>query len=797
MSLSFLALTSAQMLVIGIVAFVFLASMAVWFYGQASKGEDSAPLPKAKAPESKKPHFIPVVVPVRTRPNNSKPVVPAPPIGGTSTIIRAAPPQPPPPPVIPAKDSSPQVDSTPVPASRHFQFAIDIRNAGDGTPALFARCRGLFADIPARRMFFEVNFRFADNDSAQLTVCPRLGSGWIPLRLRRIYDEPLGENEWCELGSVSLRDLAGPVSGIHLVQATCSAYACEPDIELAEAMPDTAPYCSVAAGIDIPFLGLGYEDFAVWLVRREKALAIAVSCAGDEVLHWDVHVEAVRVWIANECGSLVAHPEFKKMGMTRLLASLDASHFGVGTTFDECNQFAKFVGDDHSLLGSVAALFSSFGESDGLDSYAIERIHDVCLWLGMPCPGNVEAARVRLASKPPPVLRTEEPGVGSPRNTPSAGFPFTVSLSLIGTPDSASGFRVMVSGDLPVRTSPADDLYFSVSVSDSDDKTTWPFLVSATEVDGLNEVIKPSVTIARDLYDPAAPRQVAEIFFKDCAFPRHGERTLQASCAGYSIDSKGALTRLCFGDASGTVKIPGTGYVTLRKRRRSLRGLMLELAVAAGTAGSVMLGQKTIAKDWISGQAAGIADPDERKLTVNYLTKVLLGVTVMSTAEIVALASKLVQYHRPKSSQESLRLARLLVEAKPEAKPKFIPILDKVRRELGLPGPAVLAKLPPVGRPPAPAVSPVATNPMPVRVARLKLNTRQVKAKALSRKLARSVTGWKAMSGLKKIAHLRSEILGKSARMPGLKGLAERYSLQSEITDMSELVVMLRSGVVS
>jgi hypothetical protein len=53
------------------------------------------------------------------------------------------------------------------------------------------------------------------------------------------------------------------------------------------------------------------------------------------------------------------------------------------------------------------------------------------------------------------------------------------------------------------------------------------------------------------------------------------------------------------------------------------------------------------------------------------------------------------------------------------------------------------------------------------------------------------------MSGLKKIAHLRSEILSKSARMAGLKGLAERYSLQSEITDMSELVVMLRSGGVS
>jgi hypothetical protein len=204
---------------------------------------------------------------------------------------------------------------------------------------------------------------------------------------------------------------------------------------------------------------------------------------------------------------------------------------------------------------------------------------------------------------------------------------------------------------------------------------------------------------------------------------------------------------------------------------------MLELAVSAGTAGSVTLGQKTIAKDWISGQAAGIADPDERKLTVNYLTKVLLGVTVMSTAEIVALASKLESYHQPNFSQESMRLAKLLAEAKTAALPKITPILDRVRRQLGLPGPVAVAKPLPVVR---------LVRPKPVRIVRTKLNPRQIKAKALSRKLSRCVSGWKDMSGLDKIAHLRSEILSKSARMAGLKGLAERYSLQSEITDMAE-----------
>ena len=794
MSMFVPALVSALMLILGVCVFIILVSLAVWFYLRAAMVEDVAHISKAKASDTKKPHFIPVVGPVRVTPKPPRSGSLAEP-GGSSTPTRVVPPSPAPlPPVISAKVSSSAIDSAPAPASRHFQFAIYVRHAGDGPPTLCARCRGVFADIPAGRMFFDVNFRFVDDESAQLRTCPRLEAGWIPLRLRRIYDKSLGRHEWCELGAVSLRDLAGPASGTYLVQATCSAYACEPNHELEEVVPDLEPYCSVSTSINIPFIGLGYVDFALWMARREKALAIAIACASDKANRREAHVEAVRGWVADECWLLDAHPEFKKTGLSRLLASLDVSYFGSGTTFVQCNHFVRLVGDDHSLLASIGELFSTFGETEGLDSYEIERIHAACLWLGVPCPDNVATARV--SSKPPPNLRTAEPDIGPSKRTRLAGFPFTVSLSLIGTPEFATGFRVMISGDLPVRTSSADNLYFCVSVSDADDKTTWPFLVPAAEVDGLNEQIKPSVTIARDLYDPEAPRQVAEILFKDCAFPRHGERIVQASCVGYSIDAKGSLTRLCSGDGSGTFKIPGTGYLTLRKRRRSLRGLMLELAVGAGTAGSVTIDQKRIAKDWISGQAARIADPDERKLTVNYLTKGLLGVVAMSTAEIVALASKLESYHQTKFSQESLRLATLLIKAKPAALPKITPILDRVRRELGLPGPVAVAK-PPAGRPPAPAVRPVARKPMPGRFARLKLNPRQLKAKALSRKLARSITGWKEMSGLDRIAHLRSQILGKSARMAGLKGLAERYSLQSEIDDLSELVVMLRSGGVS
>jgi hypothetical protein len=48
------------------------------------------------------------------------------------------------------------------------------------------------------------------------------------------------------------------------------------------------------------------------------------------------------------------------------------------------------------------------------------------------------------------------------------------------------------------------------------------------------------------------------------------------------------------------------------------------------------------------------------------------------------------------------------------------------------------------------------------------------------------------MSGLKKIAHLKVEIQSKTAKMAGLNGLAERYSLQAEITDMAELAIMIR-----
>lgn len=50
------------------------------------------------------------------------------------------------------------------------------------------------------------------------------------------------------------------------------------------------------------------------------------------------------------------------------------------------------------------------------------------------------------------------------------------------------------------------------------------------------------------------------------------------------------------------------------------------------------------------------------------------------------------------------------------------------------------------------------------------------------------------MSNARKIEYLRGQILMKSAKMQACKGLADRNLLQEEINDMSELVVMLRSG---
>jgi hypothetical protein len=54
--------------------------------------------------------------------------------------------------------------------------------------------------------------------------------------------------------------------------------------------------------------------------------------------------------------------------------------------------------------------------------------------------------------------------------------------------------------------------------------------------------------------------------------------------------------------------------------------------------------------------------------------------------------------------------------------------------------------------------------------------------------------GWKTFSTAKKVEHLKVQILAKSAKMPSCKGLADRHVLQQEIDDMSELVVMIRSG---
>lgn len=797
MSIAYLALASVQMLMFGVCGFVALIVLAVWFYRRASGGEDSASLPEVKVPEPRKPHFIPVVVPAR--PRQSVPEHrPAPKAGGSLTAFDAWTPIPrthPPRPPSVVTDSSPPLstaESTQPPASRHFLLVADVRQSDDGMPALHVRCRGLFTDIPKGGMFFEVVFKFADDEAAQLRTCTRLGAGWIPLRLRRMYDEPLGKDEWFELGSISLRDLIGPCSGTHLVQAKCSAYACDPGVELADAMPDSEPLCSVAAGVNIPFIGLGYDDFAVWLVRREKALAIATSCASDEAHLQNAHAEAVRSWIADQCSSLDAHPEIRKTAKSRLLARLDASYFGSGTTFDECDQFARLASKDGLLLDSICDLFSTFGQAEGLGAYAIERICNACLWFGRPCPDTIEQARARLSAGTPPALRAEEPVAVPAKGAPSAGFPFAVSLALIGPAGSATGFRVMVSGDLPVRTSSSDDLCFTVSVSDADERVALPFFVPSADVDGLNEVIKPTLTIARNKYDPSAPRQVAEVIFNECSFPRHGERNIQVSCVGYSVDGAGGLTRLCYGDASGSVRISGTGYVTLRKRRRSLRGLMLELALASGTAGSVTLDQKTIAKDWISLQVAGIADPDERKQTVNYLTKALLSAASMSAAETVALAARLAGYRQAKYSEESVRLARMLAEAKPLTLPRVLPVIEKIRKELGLP-PSAAPSRPSPPRPARQVSPPVRLKTKPVRVPRAKLNPRQLRAKALERKLSRTVSGWKDMSSSKKVAYLRSEILGKSARMAGLKGLAERNSLQAQITDMSELVVMIRS----
>ncbi len=795
MNMVFPVITSSQVLLVGILVFILLAGIAFWFYRQADdSGEPVAP-PKARPPEARPTRFIPVVDPTKSRPRPVRAEVSAPVVTTAVSAEVSAPPvniQPKPEPAEVAPVSVPEVV-----VPRNIEVHAEVSVLEDGSRALAVWTRGDFPDSLVGRMFFDVRFAVAGMDTAQLRFCPRLGGGWLPLRFRRLFDKPSEAGRWIEVGSAPLADLAVPISGSLLVQAICSAFPCEPGVELSDVSVDSDSYCSVASGVTLPFVGLGYDEVAAWLACREKLLSVIAGCACGTGAAQDEHRGAILDWIEVQCASLDANPEFRRTCRSRLIAQLESTQLGAGCTSVACHEVVAMVGAQDGVLATLPPLFSTFCSRTVLSVCELEQISQACLWLGLTCPEVVDSALADALAVLPPAVEEPAPQpqvAPPPQISPrKAGFPFTVTVSVFGPAGSAEGFHVMVSGDLPVRTSATEDLYFTVNVTDPDLKTSWPFLVPAPDIDGLRDPLRISASVSRDQYDPTAPRKIAEVLFKDHALPRNGERTLQVSCVGYSVDSKGGLTRLCYGDTSATLKVAATGYVVLRKRRRSLRGLCLELALASGTGGSVTLAQKTVAKEWIVAQAAFIADPDERKLTVNYLTKILLGASAMSQAETIALAIRLNGYRQARYSQESVRLAEALADAKPATKAKLSLLLAKVRKELGLPAstpPAkpVAPKLPP---PPAPPVSVPKTAG---RVPAQKLNARQLKAKSLFRKLGKTVSGWKPMSNARKIEYLRGQILMKSAKMQACKGLADRNLLQEEINDMSELVVMLRSG---
>jgi hypothetical protein len=804
MSMTYSVVTSSQVLLFGILVFILLAGLAFWFYRQADDSAEPESPPKVRPPEGKPARFIPVVVPTKTRPRPvrtdvSPPVVRTDVSAESSASVVVDQPKPKPVEVVPV--------STPAAIiPRIADVHAEVGLAEDGTQVLTVRTRGEFPDALVGRMFFDVRFAFSGMETAQLRFCPRLGAGWLPLRFRNIHDKPSESNEWIEVGMVPLASLAAPISGNLHVQVICSAYPCESGADFSDANVDSDSYCAVASGVTVPFVGLGYDEVAAWLACREKLLSVIAGCACGSGLAQDEHRAKILEWIDAQCDSLDANPEFRRTSRSRLIAQLESTQLGAGCTSVACHDIIGTVGPRDEVLASLPPIFAFFGSRQVLSICELEQISQVCLWLGLACPQSVDSALAEALAVRPPVVDEPAPQAPSAPQTQTgprkAGFPFTVSLSVVGSAASPEGFQVMVSGDLPVRASATDDLYFTVNVTDPDLRTSWPFLVQAKEVDGLVDPIVLSSTVTREQYDPTSPRKVAEVLFKDCAFPRNGERTLQVSCVGYSVDGKGGLTRLCSGDASSTLKVSGTGYVVLRKRRRSLRGLALELALAAGTGGAVTLAQKTIAKDWIVAQASTVADPDERKLTVNYLTKILLGASGMSQAEVVALALRLNGYRQVRYSQETVRLAELLAAAKPATKFKVLASLGKLRKELGLPAaPSAVKPTAPTVQPmktvaraaPAKPVKPVTPKATP-RTPPPQLNPRQLRARDLNRKLGRSVAGWKTMSVVRKIAHLKSEMMAKTNRMPACKGLADRHVLQEEITDLSELVVLLRAG---
>lgn len=789
-------LTSVQMLATAVAAFVVLVVIAVWFYRSASTEDEQRPVAAAKKPPASARPFIPVVRPPPKNVNRPKsPPAPTGSYGGADVVREGSPGR-------PQVASAQQRQSPPA-----LDLSAEFSAGSQGEAKLVIKARRNFPHPNGRDLAFDLNFVLADKPTVQVRKRYPVGGMDLALSYRLIPLPRPADQEWFLLLNLSPREFLFPKAGQYLVRIDCSAVISDTAAIKGGSTHAVPVLCSASAEVTLTQEGMGYEDLDKWLAAREAALGVIAGCAAVASPEREGHREIILRWISSECATLELSLETRKSFVGSLLACLGSCQMGEMPTAEGCAALVASVGPTDPLLASLGEVFGELAGATTRSVDPLNRIEHACHWLKIPIPaacgqvwrragGNsapVGPAASATPIKPvPPTPQLVKPKPQPPVTptpvvaTSGSGVPFAVSLKLIGAGESAKGFRVFVSGDLPAATSP--DVQVAVSVVDKDDDAKRAFLVLPDDIDVVSQVLLPKTVFPQAQYDARAPRQVAEILFADCAYPRSGERSLRVVCAAYSVGLGGALSHLRSAETSCSVKVPGVGYVLQQKRRRVQRGLTLELALATvAFAGPVSMAQKSVAKDWIEVEAAKINDKVEARLTVNYLTKALLKASLVTHAELIALAIELAGRGNRHLSAQAVLLAEKLIAVKASTELVVRPYLEKIRHELGLPPVSTSVPSVPTARPSKPKVKPVS-------LGRPSTSPAIRKALLLNRKLGRAVAGWSAMIPEAKVTHLKEALLLFHAQMSSRSGLAARHSLQQEIDAHAQLVVLIRVG---
>jgi hypothetical protein len=797
--------TAAQMLVAAVVAFMVLVAVAIWFYRAAAEDDPKVASPRSvaapKPPIGAPRPFIPVVRPPSKPAGASGMTAPQAsrqPFGSAAGRVTNS--------VPPPKASAPKVRP---PAS--LELIAEVAEVAARRPILVIKARGVFPRAVCLDLTFDLNFILADDPSAQVRRGP-VSQGDVTVMAFRLPPQLSPANEtWFDLLTLPVDEFLLPRRGTHRVRIDCKAQLSDAAAVRGGAASSEALLCAASAEVALSPQGMGYLEWASWLASREAALGVAAACAGSASPEREAHREVILKWISAEGAALNLPPTDTKSAVGSLLACFGSCQVGVIPSAVSCEALAATLAVEERLHHSLGALFEELVAATSESVDPLDRIEHACHWLKIPISPACGKVRRRINTRdlanrpppppttptappppPPPIKPKPQPAVlPKPAAVLGGGLPFAVSFRLIGAGEAAKGFRVFISGDMSAAVSA--DVQVAVSVVDADDDAKRAFLTLPDDIDVIGQVLLPKTVFPHAQYDARAPRQVAEILFADCAYPRSGERTLRVISAAYAVAPDGSLTHLCSTEISAPIKLPGVGYVLQQKRRRVQRGLALQLALATvGFAGPVALAQKSLVKDWIDAEAAKINDQEEARLTVNYLTKILLKADPVTHAELIALAIELAGRGNRSLSGQAIQLAEKLLGVKAGSESIVAPYLVKVRQELGLP---VKAGASPVNRPikSPPPKAPKARPPAPSRPSASPAVRR---ALTLNRKLGRSVPGWSGMKPEGKVAHLREELWLNSSRMASKNGLSERHELQLQINDLAELVVLIRNGQV-